>query len=61
MDAYIIGNFGVTQLTANQSFSCTGWWYDYFSGDSINVASVTENITLEPGDFRIYTTTNFQT
>ena len=61
MDAHIIGNFGVTQLTANQSFSRTGWWYDYFSGDSINVASVTENITLEPGEFRIYTTTKLPT
>ncbi len=61
MDAYIIGNFGVTQLTANQSFSRTGWWYDYFSGDSVNVTSLTENITLEPGDFRIYTTTKLPT
>jgi glycosidase len=61
MDAYIIGNFGVTQLTANQSFTRTGWWYDYFSGDSVNVTSLTENITLEPGDFRIYTTTKLPT
>lgn len=61
MDVFIIGNFGVTQLSANQNFSRAGWWYDYFSGDSVNVTNLTESITLEPGDFRIYTTTKLPT
>ncbi|MBE0551178.1 MAG: T9SS type A sorting domain-containing protein, partial [Ignavibacterium sp.] len=61
MDAFIIGNFGVTQLSSNQNFSRIGWWYDYFSGDSVNVTNLTESITLEPGDFRIYTTTKLPT
>ena len=61
MDAFIIGNFGVTQLSSNQNFSRSGWWYDYFSGDSVNVTNLTESITLEPGDFRIYTTTKLPT
>ncbi len=59
MDAFIIGNFGVTQLSALPNFSRTGWWYDYFSGDSINVTSntnLTDSVTLAPGDFKIYTT-----
>ncbi len=61
MDAFIIGNFGVTQLSSNQNFSRIGWWYDYFSGDSVNVTNLTESLTLEPGDFRIYTTTKLPT
>jgi hypothetical protein len=61
MDAFIVGNFGVNQLSTNQNFSRTGWWYDYFSGDSINVTNLTENITLPPGEFRIYTTTKLPT
>ncbi|MCC6256240.1 MAG: T9SS type A sorting domain-containing protein, partial [Ignavibacteriaceae bacterium] len=61
MDAFIVGNFGVTQLSTNQNFSRIGWWYDYFSGDSINVTNVTESITLEPGDFKIFTTTKLPT
>src|SRR5574338_340678 len=59
MDAFIIGNFGVTQLSALPNFSRTGWWYDYFTGDSINVTSntnLTDSVTLAPGDFKIYTT-----
>ncbi len=56
MDVFIIGNFGVTQLTANQNFSKTGWWYDYFSGDSVEVTSLNQSITLLPGEFKFYTT-----
>ncbi|MFZ1518781.1 MAG: alpha-amylase family glycosyl hydrolase [Ignavibacteriaceae bacterium] len=56
MDAFIVGNFGVTQLSTNQNFSRSGWWYEYFSGDSINVTNTTESISLPPGDFKIYTT-----
>ncbi len=61
MDAFIVGNFGVTELTSNQNFSRSGWWYDYFSGDSVNVTNLTASITLPPGDFRIYTTTKLPT
>lgn len=61
MDAFIVGNFGVTQLSTNQNFSRTGWWYDYFSGDSVSVTNLSEGITLEPGDFKIYTTTKLPT
>ncbi|MCK4746195.1 MAG: Por secretion system protein, partial [Bacteroidales bacterium] len=37
MDVRIIGNFDVVEQPGSPSFSHTGWWYDYFSGDSINV------------------------
>lgn len=58
MDAFIIGNFGVTQLSSRPNFSKIGYWYDYFTGDSINVTSVTnltDSIVLAPGDFKLYT------
>ena len=61
MDAFIVGNFGVTELSTNQNFTRSGWWYDYFSGDSINVTNLSESITLAPGDFRIYTTVKLPT
>ncbi len=56
MDIFIIGNFGVKQATANQSFSKSGLWYEYFSGDSTNVTNLTAPITLQPGEFKLYTT-----
>ncbi len=59
MDVRIIGNFDVIQIVQDANFSQTGWWYDYFSGDSINVNDVNELIPLEPGEYRIYTTKRF--
>jgi hypothetical protein len=61
MDAYIIGNFGVDTLNPGQNFSRTGWWYDYFSGDSIEVINLTAPISLAPGEFKIYTTSKLPT
>ncbi|GMU95804.1 alpha-amylase family glycosyl hydrolase [Ignavibacterium album] len=61
MDVAIIGNFYVGPLTPSSNFSKTGWWYDYFSGDSINVTNPSQPITLQPGEFHIYTTEKLPT
>ncbi len=55
MDAIIIGNFGVTSQSIDPQFYNTGVWYDYFSGDSIDVQNVNEQLFLLPGEFHIYT------
>jgi len=61
MDVYVIGNFDVTAKTANHSFSQTGYWYNYFNGDSISVSQLDAEVTLEPGEFHIYTTVKLPT
>ena len=61
MDIFIIGNFGVISLNPNQNFSKTGWWYDYFSGDSVEVTNLTEPISLLPGEFKIYSSVKLPT
>ncbi|NUM72082.1 MAG: T9SS type A sorting domain-containing protein [Ignavibacteriaceae bacterium] len=61
MNVTIIGNFGVTTGDINPNFQNTGWWYDYFTGDSINVSNPTANITLQAGEYRIYTTQKLPT
>jgi glycosidase len=53
--AAIIGNFDVKESSINPAFSHTGYWYDYFSGDSINVTSTTAAITLGLGEYHLYT------
>lgn len=55
MDVIVLGNFDVINGDIMGDFHNTGWWYEYFSGDSINVSSTTMNFTLEPGEYRIYT------
>lgn len=50
----IVGNFDVKALAPSITFPETGWWYDYFKGDSINVASPTVTFNLEAGEFRLW-------
>ncbi len=55
MNVTVIGNFDVNFGSVNPNFQHTGWWYEYFSGDSINVSDVSSVIALNPGDYRLYT------
>jgi 1,4-alpha-glucan branching enzyme len=57
MKVNIIGNFGTYQSNMNPNFQQAGKWYDYFSGDSINVSDQNALLSLNPGEYHIYTTT----
>ncbi|MDP4868480.1 MAG: T9SS type A sorting domain-containing protein, partial [Crocinitomicaceae bacterium] len=37
------------------AFQHAGWWYEYFTGDSINVTNALAPISLVAGEYRIYT------
>lgn len=56
MNVSVVGNFNVLPMNNNPNFSNTGWWYEYFTGDSIFVTDTQAPFMLEPGEFRIYTT-----
>jgi len=55
MNATIIGNFGVRASTRSANFQHAGWWYEYWTGDSLEVMVTTGPVTLNPGEYRIYT------
>lgn len=57
MDAVVMGNFGVTASYVNGNFTRTGKWYDFFSGDSVDITATTKQlrIDLTPGQYRLYT------
>ncbi len=61
MDVRIIGNFDVVSRSSDPNFSKTGTWYDYFSGEALEVTDVNAAITLKPGEYRIYTTKALET
>ncbi len=61
MDVAVIGNFNVITSSFSPSFSRTGKWYEFFSGDSIDVTNVNMQMTFQPGDLRIYTTSKLPT
>ncbi len=58
MNSLIAGNFDVVALSLTPGFQHTGWWYNYISGDSILVTSLSQAIALNPGDFVVYTDKN---
>lgn len=55
MDVNVLGNFAVQTANVTPNFQHTGWWYDYFTGDSLNVANVATPISFAPGEYRLYT------
>ena len=57
MDVLAMGNFDVTGSTFNADFQHNGWWYELWSGDSINVTNTAMSYTLGAGEYRLYTTT----
>lgn len=62
MDAVVIGNFDVYNQTANPQFTKSGMWYDYFSGDSLEIIDPQDvSINLKPGEYHIYTTEKLPT
>ena len=56
MDVFVIGNFAVTPVDAAAAFQHGGRWYDYFTGDSLEVSDPNMQISLAAGEFHLYTT-----
>ena len=56
MKATIVGNFNIYNDNVYTGFQHNGWWYEYFTGDSILITGNT-TISLNPGEYRVYTDT----
>jgi len=54
-EAVFVSNFFVTERVVDPAFQQTGWWYGYFSGDSIYADGTEDFVTLAPGGFEFYT------
>jgi pullulanase/glycogen debranching enzyme len=61
MNVVALGNFGLTTQNASAPFSFSGWWYEYFTGDSVQVVNTSIPISLQPGEYRLYTSKRLQT
>ncbi|MFN8254994.1 MAG: alpha-amylase family glycosyl hydrolase [Bacteroidales bacterium] len=60
MDVTVLGNFGVVAAQIVPEFQHTGTWYEYFSGNSIEVSNTSASINLQPGEYRIYSDVQLQ-
>jgi hypothetical protein len=57
MDAVVLGNFAVNNGSIAVTFPQQGWWYEYYTGDSLQVTQTNTSITLKPAEYKVYTTT----
>jgi hypothetical protein len=55
-DLVVIGNFGLDTESIDPSFTQTGTWYEYFSGEEWEVINPNEAIELRAGEWHIFTT-----
>jgi glycosidase len=55
-DVAIVGNFDITSKTITATFSKTGTWYEYFTGEEKNITNTSTAITLNPGEYKLYST-----
>ncbi|MBC8320000.1 MAG: T9SS type A sorting domain-containing protein [Bacteroidetes bacterium] len=55
MSVVVLGNFGIEEGDINPDFHFTGTWYNYWTGDSIEVANVSETIPLQAGEYKLFT------
>ena len=54
MNAVVIVNIDVNSQNKTLDFQHNGWWYEYFSGDSIQTNG-TYTISLGPGEYKVFT------
>jgi 1,4-alpha-glucan branching enzyme len=54
LNATIVGNFNVTAITMIPGFQHTGTWYNYFTGESLNVTDQGAAMDFQPGQYMIY-------
>lgn len=54
----VIGNFDVIGTTASVSFPSSGTWYSYLTGTTRNATGLAESISLEAGEYYVYTNKN---
>jgi hypothetical protein len=56
MNVKLVSNFEVTAQNVSVTFPHTGTWYDYYGGGiPIEISTTSHSITLEPGQYKLFT------
>ncbi len=58
-DVVAIGNFSMVSTTESVDFPKDGTWYDFFGNTEIEVSGEQTQVTLEPGEYKLWTSTEF--
>ena len=54
MDVVLLGNFNLTTQNIVPNFTKTGTWYEYYTGNTLNVTNVMTALSLQAGEYRMY-------
>lgn len=54
MNMVAFHNVDISNQNVSGNFPSTGWWYDYLSGDSLQVNSSNQSVTVLPGETKVY-------
>ncbi len=54
----VMGNFDVTAQSGSVTFPSSGTWYSYLTGATRTATGSAESITLQPGEYYVYTSKN---
>ena len=55
MDVTVLGNFDIADRNVVPNFTKTGMWYEFYTGDSLNVISPVDPLPFKAGEYRLYT------
>lgn len=61
MNVVVAANFGTSTLDMAPGFQHVGTWYDFFSGESLEVTDLSAAIGFEPGEYHLWTDVALQT
>jgi hypothetical protein len=55
MNVHVVANVAITSNNVIPNFQHTGTWYEYYTGQTLDVTNVTAPISLAAGEYRLYT------
>jgi len=55
MNAFLVGNFDVSKANVTLTIPKSGRWYNAFTGEGVDITSTNYTVSLEPGEYRLYT------
>lgn len=61
MRVHVMANFDTQDYLGRPNLPQAGKWFDYFTGQEVNINSTDDLIILKPGEFHVYTTAKLPT
>ena len=54
-DAIVVGNYRTSAIDMVPGFTHTGTWYDYLTGEALEVNDLSSAMSFDPGEIHVYT------